>query len=163
MKKSRLVTSIVVVLALTCIETSPNFASETGQPSTRRVKFDEAIETSRLTGRPIVLVFTGSDWCGWCHRLSREVFDTPQFASWSKDRVILVEADFPRTHQLPSEIAQTNQRLATKFSIASYPTVLMIDSREQLLLRIKYKAGGAVAWISKVQPYLPDHSRIVKK
>ena len=34
-----------------------------------------------------MLFFTGSDWCGWCMRLQREVFLTPEFTKWAKDNV----------------------------------------------------------------------------
>ena len=62
-----------------------------------------AIQQSLATKKPMFLFFTGSDWCGWCIRLQKEVFQTPYFTQWSKENVILVELDYPRKKQLPEE------------------------------------------------------------
>ena len=43
-----------------------------------------------------MLFFTGSDWCGWCIRLQKEVFFKPEFTKWAAENVVLVELDFPR-------------------------------------------------------------------
>ena len=50
---------------------------------------DEAMALSEKTKKPMLLFFTGSDWCGWCIRLQKEVLKTPEFAAWAKDNVIL--------------------------------------------------------------------------
>ena len=43
------------------------------------VDFEKAAELSIKSGKPILANFTGSDWCGWCIRLQKEVFITPKF------------------------------------------------------------------------------------
>ena len=49
---------------------------------------DQAIAQSMQTEKPIMLFFTGSDWCGWCKRLVKEVFDQKEFKDWAKDKII---------------------------------------------------------------------------
>ena len=49
---------------------------------------DQAIAQSMETEKPIMLFFTGSDWCGWCKRLVKEVFDQKEFKDWAKDKII---------------------------------------------------------------------------
>ena len=44
---------------------------------------DQAIAQSMETEKPIMLFFTGSDWCGWCKRLVKEVFDQKEFKDWA--------------------------------------------------------------------------------
>lgn len=39
----------------------------------------EAIDLAKKEDKPLFLFFTGSDWCGWCIRLQKEVFKTPEF------------------------------------------------------------------------------------
>ena len=56
----------------------------------------KATDISIKENKPMFLFFTGSDWCGWCIRLQKEVFKTPEFIKWAKDNVVLVELDFPR-------------------------------------------------------------------
>ena len=50
------------------------------------IDFEKAAQASMQTGKPILADFTGSDWCGWCKKLKKEVFITPQFKDWSKGR-----------------------------------------------------------------------------
>ena len=111
--------------------------------------FDEAVEQSQATGRPIMLVFTGSDWCTWCHRLSDEVFMTHQFARWSTENVIKVEVDFPQSHELPAELQTQNQNLKEQFGkhVSSYPTVVFVTADGQYIGKTGYVAGGAQSWI----------------
>ena len=52
----------------------------------------KAIPVAVAKKKPIMLFFTGSDWCGWCKRLVKEVFDQKEFKDWAKDKIIPVEA-----------------------------------------------------------------------
>ena len=54
---------------------------------------DKAMEVSSKTKKPMLLFFTGSDWCGWCIRLQNEVLKTPEFTKWANENVVLVELD----------------------------------------------------------------------
>ncbi len=83
----------------------------------------KAQERSKATNRPIFGFFTGSDWCGWCHRLQANVFAKPEFVKWAKEKVILLELDFPRAKQLPAELAQQNSSLQQAFNVQGYPTI----------------------------------------
>ena len=77
--------------------------------------------------KPIMLFFTGSDWCGWCMRLKREVFNLPDFKTWSDENVVLVELDFPRRKKLPDNIMKQNRELANVFAVRGYPTVWIVE------------------------------------
>ncbi len=121
------------------------------------VSYDVATEQSKKSGRPIMLVFSGSDWCSYCSKLSHEVFTTHQFARWSTDNVIKVEVDFPQSYVLPEAIKTQNQKLKAKFGhhVTSYPTVLFVDSYGNLLGKTGYVAGGAEAWIQSAKTSVP--------
>ena len=73
-----------------------------------------------------MLFFTGSDWCGWCIKLQKEVFKTPEFVKWATENVILVELDFPRRKQLAPELLQQNKNLEQMFAVRGYPTVWFV-------------------------------------
>lgn len=87
------------------------------------VSVDEAYQLSQKTGKPIMANFTGSDWCGWCKRLTANVFSKDEFKSWAKDNVVLLEIDKPRRFQLPQNIAYQNQNFMQAFGISGFPTV----------------------------------------
>lgn len=116
---------------------------------------NKAVAISNKEKKPMLLFFTGSDWCGWCIRLQNEVLKTPEFASWAKKNVVLVELDFPRrTPQLP-EIQKQNAELQNAFGIQGFPTVWFVnaivkDGKVNFtpLDKTGYVAGGPAAWLN---------------
>lgn len=115
---------------------------------------DKAIEISNQTKKPMLLFFTGSDWCGWCHRLQDEVFKQPEFVEWAKANVVLVEVDFPRKTALAPEIQNQNNHLQQEFGIQGYPTVWFVNAskKEDKIVYDKlgqtgYVAGGPPVWL----------------
>ena len=93
------------------------------QELTWETNVKKAAELSNKTHKPMFLFFTGSDWCGWCLRLQKDVFKTPEFVEWAKKSVILVELDFPRKTPQSQEIMQQNNELQQAFGVQGYPTV----------------------------------------
>ena len=87
------------------------------------VNIDEAYKLSKETGKPIMANFTGSDWCGWCKKLTASVFSKPEFKKWATANVILLELDYPRRTKLPEAIRQQNAALQKAFQVRGYPTV----------------------------------------
>ena len=126
---------------------------------------NKAIALSYETKKPIMLFFTGSDWCGWCIRLQTEVFRTETFTKWAKENVILVELDYPRKKEQPQAIKDQNKQLQQMFAVQGYPTCHFVmptptdDGRINLtsLGQNGYMAGGPDAWIAKVTEFLPKN------
>lgn len=114
----------------------------------------QAVAEAKANGRPILVNFTGSDWCGWCVRLREQVFDTGIFASWAKDRVVLLECDFPRSRSLPAEIVRQNEELADRYQIGGFPTILVLDDQGRVLATSGYQRGGAAKWITDLEEAL---------
>lgn len=94
------------------------------------VDLDKAYAESQKTGKPILANFTGSDWCGWCKRLTKSVFVHDEFKSWAKDNVVLLELDFPRRKQLPEKYQKQNRGLQQAFQVRGYPTVWLFDLKK---------------------------------
>ena len=127
------------------------------------INFDKAAELSMKTGKPILANFTGSDWCGWCIRLKKEVFVTPSFKKWAKENVILLELDYPRRQQQTDEIKKQNRELQQFFQVRGYPTlhifnVVITDGKTQItsLGKMGYLAGGPTPWIASANNYLKN-------
>lgn len=123
--------------------------------------FDEAVSLSKSNGKPIMLVFSGSDWCSYCQLLEQEVFQTFEFQSWSSANVIKVMVDFPQHQNQSDEVVAQNHILKQHFAhhLKGYPTVLMIESSGAVIGRTGYVAGGPAAWISKADSIIqqPAH------
>src|SRR5690606_30450990 len=111
MKKAGIITliALVVLFAASFQTNSASVQDDLGGELKWYTDLDEAHEASDKAGKPIFGFFTGSDWCGWCHKLQREFFAKDAFIKWAKEEVILWELDFPRKKQLPAELAKQNQ------------------------------------------------------
>ena len=121
------------------------------------VDINEAYALSKKTGKPIMANFTGTDWCGWCVKLKREVFDTPAFKAWAVKTVVLIELDFPRKFKLPENIKQQNYNLSKAFNVTGYPTIWVFnlgkDEKGQFTIDALGKTGyvkGTAAFTSGV-------------
>lgn len=120
---------------------------------------DQAIKENK----PLLLFFTGSDWCGWCIRLQKEVLKTPEFAEWAQKNVVLVELDFPRRTPQPADIQQQNMQLQQMFEVRGYPTVWLAtptkkDGKMNLgkLGSTGYVAGGPTKWLEGANQILAN-------
>jgi thioredoxin-related protein len=111
--------------------------------------YAQAVETARAEKKDLLLDFTGSDWCGFCKLLDKEVFSTPQFATWAKKNVILVQVDFPHQTPLTDEVKKQNSGLAAKYPVNGYPTIVIIKpSGKEIAKEVGYNPGsGAAAFI----------------
>ncbi|MCP3967593.1 MAG: thioredoxin family protein [Lentisphaerae bacterium] len=107
----------------------------------------EAMALAKKTNKPILVDFSGSDWCGWCMKLDREVFSQKVFKEYAKDNLILVIVDFPRSKKQSDQIKKQNSELAKKYNINGFPTVLVLDKDGKILLRTGYRDGGAEKYV----------------
>jgi thioredoxin-related protein len=99
----------------------------------------------------VLMDFTGSDWCGWCTKLNKEVFSTKEFADYAKDNLVMVEVDFPRKKQLSDAQKKANDALQAKYGAEGFPTIVVLNSEgKQVWKQVGYMQGGPKAWIAKL-------------
>ena len=109
--------------------------------------YDAAMKIAEKEGKTVLINFTGSDWCGWCKKLDREVFDTEEFKAYAAENLVLLKLDFPRKKQLPAEEKKQNQMLLSKHGVRGFPTIMLLDSKEKVIQRTGYRRGGPQAYI----------------
>ncbi|MFA7229761.1 MAG: thioredoxin family protein [Victivallaceae bacterium] len=114
----------------------------------------KAQELSAKTGKPILADFSGSDWCGWCIKLDKEVFSQKEFKEFASKNLILVMVDFPRKKAQSEEVKKQNQELQSKYEIQGFPTVLLLDSKGEVIGRTGYVRGGATNYIANLEKML---------
>ncbi len=115
----------------------------------------KATDISIKENKPLFLFFTGSDWCGWCIRLQKEVFKTPEFIKWAKENVVLVELDFPRKNNQTDAVKTQNAQLQQQLQVRGYPTVWFVSATKTAEAKVNlnalgssgYVAGGPKVWI----------------
>jgi len=118
---------------------------------------DEGIKVAKAEKKAILVDFTGSDWCGWCIRLKKEVFDQKEFAAVTKD-FVLVELDYPQKKKQPAEEKAKNKALAEKFAIEGFPTILLLDSNGEPFAQTGYEAGGPVKYLAHLAVLLKSNT-----
>ncbi|NNE28059.1 MAG: thioredoxin family protein [Saprospiraceae bacterium] len=126
------------------------------------VDLNKAFEISEKTGKPILANFTGSDWCGWCIRLTNSVFSKPDFKTWAADNVVLLELDFPRRKRLPSALAKQNTQLQQALKIRGYPTVYLMDIDKDANGGFKINALGKTGYRKTVEQFTTEVEAMMK-
>lgn len=124
----------------------------------------EAIKVSNKEKKPLMLFFTGSDWCGWCIRLQNEVLKTPEFNKWATENVVLVELDYPRRVEQSDELKKQNNELQHAFGIQGFPTVFFAKATINKEGKVNfeglgntgYVAGGPTAWLAVADPFVKN-------
>jgi protein disulfide-isomerase len=113
--------------------------------------FDKAKAQAKAENKTILLDFTGSDWCGWCKKLDAEVFSQPAFKDYAAKKLVLVELDFPKGFKLPEATQKQNQKLAEKYKINGYPTIVLVSFSGKEKGQLGYVEGGPEAFIKALE------------
>lgn len=98
--------------------------------------FEQAMVKAANENKLILLNFSGSDWCGPCIKLHKDIFDSEVFVEYAKRNLVLVNADFPRSKKnMPSkEQVKANEALAEKYnSKGVFPYTLLLDANGKVL------------------------------
>lgn len=111
-----------------------------------------AQEQAAKENKTVLVNFTGSDWCGFCIKLKKEVFNTKDFESFANQNLVLVEIDFPRKGNQTDEQKAANKALAKKYDVRGYPTILVLNKDGKKLGDIVgYGGGGPAAYIEELK------------
>ena len=154
MKNLRLLLAAAALLAVSCSKSST--AEETTKTSVSAktgwlTSFTEAQQEAKAQNKLLFMDFTGSDWCGWCKVLEKEVFSKPEFKEYASKNLVLLELDFPRGKELPAATMEQNQRLAVQYGIQGFPTIVVLDGTGKALAKLGYMRGGPTAFIAELE------------
>ncbi len=153
-RQSNFFTSVLFTLIIAGGFSAPitTVAEITASPEALVWKTDyaAALQQAKAENRHVFLFFTGSDWCGWCKRLNKEILSTPEFAQYAKEKLILVELDFPKKRKLTATVKAQNAKLADKYKIEGYPTVIILDGNGNKVGRLGYQEGGPGPFIARL-------------
>lgn len=104
--------------------------------------YTQALEKAAEENKPLLLVFSGSDWCGPCIKLDTQIWQSKEFIKYAQQELVLYRADFPRKkkNKLPEKVANSNAEIADKFNPNGYfPFVLLLNKEEEILGKTGYK------------------------
>lgn len=91
--------------------------------------FAAACAEAAKSGKHIVAVFSGSDWCHWCKVLERDYLSKKAFVDEAKKDFVLLFIDSPQDMSALSDAAKRqNAGLVAKYGIHGFPTVKILDA-----------------------------------
>jgi len=104
--------------------------------------FTAAVGKAKAEKKPILALFTGSDWCGPCQSLEKNILIQPAFKDFAKQHLVTLFLDFPRDTKLDDGVKKQNDDLAKTFSVEAYPTILVLssDGEKELWKQVGYTA-----------------------
>lgn len=113
--------------------------------------YKKAQEDAKAGKKLMLLNFTGSDWCGWCMKLDREVFSTPEFQNFASKNLVLVKLDFPRRKPQTEALKKQNEQLAQKYGIQGFPTIIVLNGQGEKVGELGYMEGGPSPFLAKLE------------
>ena len=113
--------------------------------------YKKAQEDAKAGKKLMLLEFTGSDWCGWCMKLDKEVFSTPEFQNYASKNLILVKLDFPRRRPQTEALKKQNEQLAQKYGIQGFPTIIVLNGQGEKVGEFGYMEGGPSPFLAKLE------------
>jgi protein disulfide-isomerase len=141
--RSTLLAAILLSVALAAsAQADPNWQTD----------YKKAQDEAKTNKKLLLVDFTGSDWCGYCIRLNREILSKPQFKDYANKNLVLVEIDFPRGKQQTATLREQNERLAQEYRIEGFPTIVVLNGEGKKVWRYDgYFSDGPEAFIAELE------------
>ena len=141
-------------LSLFCVVVLGLAASASAAGDGWMTDFEAAKVKAKAENKPMLLDFTGSDWCGWCIKLDKEVFGEAAFKDYAAAELVLVELDFPDPKgQLAkgqsAQLKAQNEALAKQYGVRGFPTILLLSPDGELI-----EKTGAEAYVEHIKGIL---------
>ena len=113
---------------------------------TEFLSIDKALDRSSQEQKPIMLIFSGSDWCKPCIQLKKSILDTKAFSDLSEE-LIMMYLDFPykRSNRLSKEETKHNESLAEQYNKSGhFPKIVFLDQEGKPFTEFNYEKGMTV-------------------
>ncbi len=124
---------------------------------------NEALDRAKKENKHILMDFTGSDWCGWCVKLDKEVFSQPEFISYATNNLVCIKVDFPSKKQISAEQKKINDKLAKDYGVRGFPTIYILKPDGKTVVgKTGYKAGGSAAYVKHLQEMIKNAEKPTK-
>jgi hypothetical protein len=146
----RCLTLFVALAAIACAMVGRLSAAERWLTS-----YESAMESARETGRPVLTIFTGSDWCPHCRTLEDNVLASDAFRSWADGRVVLLMVDLPQ-HGISQAVRSERSQVCIKYGVRTFPSGLLIGpDGQKIALQTGYAGASPETWIAHFDSHLP--------
>jgi protein disulfide-isomerase len=138
-------------------------SAESSNRITWLTSYDAGVAASKASSKPLLILFTGSDWCTWCIKLEEEVLNTEGFVETARDKFVFLKLDFPLNTTLPSDVVAQNKALQKKFDVTGFPTIIILNSQQQQIGTTGYRPGGGKQYALHLLKIVDDHLTYTQK
>ena len=116
---------------------------------------EKAFRQARQSGRQILLVFSGSDWCLPCIRFEKNILTDSAFRDFAGKRFVILEADFPQRKKIPAPMRSQYEALAGQFNAeGAFPKIVLLTPDKTLLAVLPYTGQSPADFIGEVRKSL---------
>ena len=140
--------------------------AKTSTPAGWTDDYEAALKRAAAEKKMVLADFSGSDWCGWCKKLDKEVFGTEEFRSVATNAYVLLMVDSPNDQGFLSEKAKKqNPELVKKYEVRGFPTVLVLDAKGEVVYQAGYQQGGPKKYLEMLDFEIknaPDIKKYIK-
>jgi protein disulfide-isomerase len=117
--------------------------------------YDAALAAAAESGRPVLTIFTGSDWCPHCKTLEDNVLATDTFLEWASDNVVLLMIDLPQQGISPA-VRSARSQVCIKYGVRTFPSALLIGpDGQRITVKKGYHGQTAATWVSEMASHVP--------
>ncbi|MFI3290916.1 MAG: thioredoxin family protein [Opitutales bacterium] len=114
----------------------------------------KAMEMAKNEGKILAYHFTGSAWCPPCMQLEAKVMHNKEFIDYAKENIIYVNMDNNRREFIDKDFNKEYERLAIQYAISGFPTVILINPKNNNIEKLVGYSGMPVAdYIKKIEAF----------
>ena len=154
------------MLAMTCAALCALAASaKTSTPKGFTDDLDAALRRAAASGRKVVAVFSGSDWCGWCKELDKKILSKEAFLKVATNTYELVYIDNPMDTKVLSETGRkNNRRITEKYGVRVFPAVFVLDAKGAVITTVDGYDGesGPEGYLKMLESEIRDAPDVKK-
>lgn len=128
MKAATWIIGAALLLSATSAHSAVEYDADGATPGKWTMDLDAAKKLAAEKKLPILLDFSGSDWCGWCKIMEENVFTKPEWQTYAQESLVMVLLDYPKDKSLvPEKYIERNEALKSEYGVRGYPTFVVLD------------------------------------
>ena len=116
---------------------------------------NQAFKAAQESGKPVLLVFSGSDWCAPCIRFEREILSDASFLRYAESHLILLKADFPQRKTIAQPLRLAYEKLADTYNQeGAFPKIIVVRPDQKALATLAFLKQTPATFVADLQRIL---------
>jgi len=117
---------------------------------------DQSFTLSKQTNKPVLLVFSGTDWCVPCMQFERHILSDTVFLNYAKGHLVILKADFPQKAKVAPNLKRQYELLADQYDPnGDFPLIVLLDTDKKNIGNVLFIDQGVFEFIKQVQRLIP--------